>query len=199
MIFREVLPIAAASLPLEPFRAHLRLGSGFGDEALQDAALEPVVRAALAAIEARIGKALLTRSFVGQLQSWQSPLRQPLSLAPVLSLDSLVLTDAEGQDSPIDPGLYRLLADPHSPQIVPTTSRLPVIPSGGTVAIELTAGMAQSWEETPPDLAQAVLRLAAHYYDHRADARGSMVRLPFGVSELLAPYRRLRLSGEVRG
>ena len=56
--------ISVASLPLVEFRAHLRLGTGFGEDSLQDGVLEGFLRAAIAGIEAQIGKVLIARDFV---------------------------------------------------------------------------------------------------------------------------------------
>ncbi len=45
-------------------REHLRLGTGFGEDGLQDPVLAGFLRAALAAIEGRTGKALIARDFL---------------------------------------------------------------------------------------------------------------------------------------
>ena len=48
----EETGVAEADLPLEPFKAHLRMGSGFGTETVQEPVLASFLRAAIAAIEA---------------------------------------------------------------------------------------------------------------------------------------------------
>ena len=53
------LPLSA--LPIAEFRAHLRLGTGFAEDSLQDSVLEGFLRAALAAVEGRCGKVLIAR------------------------------------------------------------------------------------------------------------------------------------------
>ena len=63
MVLVELTSLDLADLPMEAFRAHLRLGTGFADDAIQDEVLESYIRAALAAIEARLGKVLITRSY----------------------------------------------------------------------------------------------------------------------------------------
>jgi hypothetical protein len=55
MMLTEVTALPQAVLPVAQFRDHLRLGSGFDDDALQDGLIETYLRAAIAAIEARIG------------------------------------------------------------------------------------------------------------------------------------------------
>ena len=64
MILTEVSAPPAAAVPVRAFAEHLRLGSGFADDGSEDAVLELYLRAAMAAIEARLGRALLAREFV---------------------------------------------------------------------------------------------------------------------------------------
>ena len=58
----ELEPVPTAALPLSALRDHLRLGTGFADDALQDAILEAALRGALGAVEARIGRMLIART-----------------------------------------------------------------------------------------------------------------------------------------
>ena len=64
MILIEEAPLSDAAMPLDAFKQHLRMGSGFGVESVQDAMLASFLRAAIVAIEARTSKALLRRTFV---------------------------------------------------------------------------------------------------------------------------------------
>ena len=58
--FLGFVPIVAFfALPLAALRDHLRLGTGFGDDSLQDGVLEQALRGAIAAIEGRTEKALI--------------------------------------------------------------------------------------------------------------------------------------------
>ena len=59
----EKAQIEDADLPLDAFKAHLRQGTGFGNDTLQDAVLTGFLRAAISAIETRIGKVLMQRIF----------------------------------------------------------------------------------------------------------------------------------------
>lgn len=63
MMMVEMSSVSSALLPITELTDHLRLSSGFADDGSQDAQLESCLRAALAAIEARIGKALFRRGF----------------------------------------------------------------------------------------------------------------------------------------
>ena len=67
MMLIEESQLPEAALPVAALRRHLRLGTGFAEDDLQDAVLGSFLRAALAAIEARTGKALMARGFVWTL------------------------------------------------------------------------------------------------------------------------------------
>ena len=49
MILIEEAPLSDAAMPLEAFKQHLRMGSGFGVESVQDAMLASFLRAAMVA------------------------------------------------------------------------------------------------------------------------------------------------------
>ena len=73
MMLIELTTVPLAALPVQIFKDHLRLGTGFADDGVQDGLAESCLRAAMAAIEARIGKALLSRNFQLVLQGWRDP------------------------------------------------------------------------------------------------------------------------------
>lgn len=189
----EISEVPLAGLPLDAFKAHLRLGTGFSDGSVQDEVLESLFRAALAAIEARTSKAVLTREFELRLRLWTSAVAQVFPIAPVSSIVSLTRVDAEGAESAVDPGTYRLRADAHRPALEAAGTLLPAIPNGGEVRVRFIAGYAVDWDGVPPDLRQAVLLLAAHYYEYRAETALAEGCMPFGVSALIARYSDLRL------
>ena len=96
MILTEVSAPPAAAVPVRAFAEHLRLGSGFADDGSQDAVLELYLRAAMAAIEARLGRALLARDFSWTVTRWREDACQGLPIAPVRSVAAVTLVDAEG-------------------------------------------------------------------------------------------------------
>ncbi|MGB1209276.1 MAG: head-tail connector protein, partial [Paracoccaceae bacterium] len=67
------------------------------------------------------------------------------------------------------------------------------IPTGGMAQIHFTAGFGPTFGDVPADLRQAVLLLAAHYYEYRDETALSEGCMPFGVTALLARYRKMRL------
>ncbi len=195
MILTEQSTTPAAALPVAAFRDHLRLGTGFADDGAQDALLEALLRAAMAAIEGRTGKVLLTRDFLWQLTSWRGVERQPLPVAPVTALGSVTVVDRQGEATVLAASAYRLEKDSHRPQLSAGGRALPAIPLGGRVEIRFEAGFGAGWASIPADLAQAVFLLAAHYHAHRSEAAFGEGGMPFGVLALLERWRTVRVLG----
>jgi uncharacterized phiE125 gp8 family phage protein len=150
----------------------------------------------MAAIEARIGRALLSRSFSWTLTRWRADASQGLPIGPVRSVDAITLVSADGEESAVDPVCWSVLRDSQSPRLVGRYGRsLPRIPRAGHAEIRFTAGFGETWDEVPPDLRQAVFLLAAHYYENRAEAGTSSGSMPFGVLVLIEAYRSMRIGG----
>jgi uncharacterized phiE125 gp8 family phage protein len=193
MMLIEETGVSRDALPLAEFKAHLRLGTGFAEEGLQEPVLESFLRAAIAAIEARTGKVLIRRVFHWTHSEWRAPDGQPMPVAPVTAITSLTLHSRDGDHEGIGPAFYRLEADAHRPVLRPQGAMLPAIPRGGTAEIVFEAGFSENWAGLPADLAQAVLLLAAHYYEYRDETALGGGCMPFGVSSLIERYRTVRL------
>jgi uncharacterized phiE125 gp8 family phage protein len=185
----------ADALPLAAFKAHLRLGSGFADDSLQDDLLAGYLRATLAAIEARTGKVLFERILQWRLPRWAEPSHQPLPVAPVTAIASVALRSADGAVSEVSSELYGLERDTHRPRLFAMGRCLPAIADGGEAVVSITAGFGPSWDDIPADLQQAVQLLGAHFYEHRTEVSGAVRAMPFGVVSLLEPYRNIRVLG----
>lgn len=193
MMLIEETTVPDVALPVDQFKAHLRLGTGFGEESLQDSVLKGFLRAAIAAIEARTGKVLIARDFTWTLRVWRDRAVQSLPVAPIGSVAQVSVIDVLGDETVLDVASYRLEADNQSPRLRPISGLLPVVPTGGEVKIGFTAGIATDWGGLPADLGQAVLLLAAHYYEYRRETGLSDGCMPFGVTSLIQRYRTVRL------
>ncbi len=194
MMLVEQTSVPVEALPLGALRDHLRLGSGFADDALQDGVLEECLRAALAAVEARTGKALIARVWTWTVTAWRDLGRQVLPVAPVAAVTGFAIRDMNGVVTPVAAERWRLEPDLHRPTLVSTGLVFPTIPVGGAAEITFSAGFAAAWSGVPADLRQAVMLLASHYYEHRHEvATGG--GLPQGVAVLVERYRTVRLFG----
>jgi len=191
----EQTTVPGEALPVTEFKDHLRLGTGFADDGVQDSVLDSYLRASMAAIEARTGKILITRSYSWTLTCWREFNSQALPVAPVAAINEVKVIDRNGVETIIAPEVYRLQPDSQRPRIIATATRLPSIPTHGSVEVQFDAGYGASWAELPPDLGQAVFLLAAHYYENRSTMVSGERPMPFGVSLLIDRYRTVRLFG----
>ncbi len=195
MMLIEESAVPQSALPLDEFKDHLRLGTGFANSGLQDAVLESFLRAAIAAIEARTGKILITRDFSWTLSCWRDQSGQALPAAPINAVTSVEMTDAGGTVSVLDAASYYLEQDQQRPRLRAKSGLLPLVALGGSVEIRFTAGIGASWGDLPADLGQAVLLLAAHYYEYRSETALGSGCMPFGVTSLIERYRTVRILG----
>ncbi|MBR9764658.1 MAG: hypothetical protein GYB53_14300 [Rhodobacteraceae bacterium] len=193
MILIEVNQVAAAVLPVSQFKQHLRLGTGFAEDSAQDDVLEGYIRAALAAIEGRTGQAIYQRDFIWTVQGWAKAEAQAFPLAPVRLIQQVTLVDKQGARVSEDPGDYTFDEDVFAPKFRALKGKLPEPPADGKIEVLVTAGAALNWGEVPPDLAQAVLLMASHYYEYRNDVALGKGCTPFGVTALLERYRPMRI------
>lgn len=198
MMLIEQTQVPDAALPVGEFRNHLQLGSGFADDGLQDAVVLPVLKAAIASVERETGKVLLDKRFQYVVTAWRSLERQVLPVAPVSGIVSLTITDMAENATVIEASDYTLARDTHRPALRWGGLVLPVIPVGGTAEIVFDAGFGATWGDVPGDLAQAVLMLAAHFYDNRSALVERAKPMPMGVRSLLMGHRDVRLFGGVR-
>ncbi|WP_316014563.1 head-tail connector protein [Roseobacter sp. HKCCA0434] len=182
MILTERTGPGALPVALGDFSDHLRMGTGFADDGAEDAALEMYLRAATAAVEARIGKALITRALRLELTDWRGS--HGLAIAPLAGVEAVRVIDAGGTAREMSG--WRVVRDAHRPMVEAALS----VPTGGRVEIDFTAGYGAEPADVPADLRQAVLLLAASYYENRS---GSEAHWPFGVLALLDAHRPVRL------
>lgn len=195
MVLEETGVVPGSALPVAALADHLRLGTAFQGDALQAGLLESQLRAAIAVIEARTAKALLSRGFRLVLGGWRGEGAQALPVAPVSALGEVALVDAAGARVVLEAGRFRLERDAHRPKLAAVSGALPAIPFGGRVEIAVTAGFGAAWVDVPADLRQAVMLLAAQFYETRHDAGDAVAGLPVAVQALIERWRTVRILG----
>ena len=191
MMLTEVAPVPDGALPVQAMKDHLRLGTGFSDDGMQDALIAGYLRAALAAVEGRIGKALIARRFSLALVRWRDRAAQALPLAPVGQVVSVTLVDGAGATA-LAGSRWRLEADMHRPRLVSVGALFPEVVEGGRAEVVFDAGFG-AWDAVPADLRQAVLLLAAQYHELRHET--AQAAMPFGVRALIERWRTVRVLG----
>ncbi|MEM1074956.1 MAG: hypothetical protein AAF665_13850 [Pseudomonadota bacterium] len=199
MMLIEETTVPDSALPVEDFKAHLRLGTGFGQDAMQDEVLAGFLRAAISAIEARTGKILISRSFSWTLNFWRDRDAQVLPVAPVTEVTRVSTLDRLGAQTVVPESDYWLERDSQRPRLRTAATSLPHVPPGGSAVIEFGAGFGPGWADMPNDLQQAVFLLGAHYYEYRNETTLGGGCMPFGVTSLIERYKVLRISaGRIR-
>ncbi|MDJ0992613.1 MAG: hypothetical protein QNI90_03505 [Dinoroseobacter sp.] len=188
----EETSVPAEALPLQQFREHLRLGSGFSNSTLQDTLLESTLRAAIGAIEYRTGKALFRRAFVLRLEDWAGPTFQPILRGPLVQVSSVRLVSFGGEFTEVAGSTYKVVPDEYRAGIKARTT-LPQIPHHGYAEVRFEAGYSLDWDAVPESLAQAVMVLGSHFYDTRTGVPDT--GLPMLVRVLIEAFRDLRLFG----
>ena len=193
MLLKETTPAAMNPVPLREFGAHLRLSHGFNDDGSEDALLEIYLRNATAVVERRTGQALIARPYLLQSACWDRKGHMTLPVGPVGQIDALRYV---GPGGTID-------LDPEDWVLEPGTTRQKVtgagggalwpLPHGSVAEFEFTAGYGTSWNDVPDDLRQAVILLAAHYYEDRSGNIEIEGGLPYGVLSIVEQHRPVRL------
>ena len=178
-------PPAGEPVTLTEAKTHLRI-----DHGEEDALIAGVLVAATRAAEARAGLAFLSQQWRFALDA--APQTVALPIAPCASIDAVSVIDADGAAQAVDPPLYD--AAPGAPGRV---RRKGIWPAPGPrldgVRIDFTAGYADA-ASVPAALKQAVMTLAAHFYETRSATREErFYTVPQSVDALIAPYRRVRL------
>ncbi len=170
-------------------KSHLRVDISDDDDLITE-----LIGAATQQVESVTGLALIRQTWRLYRDTWPANLMIELGPTPILSVDNVVVYDADGSPSSLAAANY--VVDRHS-----QPARLQIIGSitGPGVAIngievDFTAGYGSAGDDVPPPLRQAILMLVAHWYEHReAVAAAGGAPVPKGLEALIAPYREPRL------
>jgi uncharacterized phiE125 gp8 family phage protein len=188
MILSETGGTPVATPPLDAFRAHLRLASGFADEAPEDASAAGYLAAAVAAVERRLGGPLVVRRLAASLSRLDRDGRLRLPAGPVTAIAGAMMEGPAGTRA-LDTAGWTVEAEARRPRLSRAGGPLPAIPPGHRLRVEFDAGLAPDWDRVPADLAEAVLLLAATLYEER-DLGAAW---PPAAMALCAPHAPVRL------
>lgn len=193
MLLKDTAPAAVQPVPLDEFAAHLRLGHGFEDDGSENALLELYLRNATGVLETRLSQALIRRDYTLQTGTWDRHGHAVMPVGPVTEITRISLVTASGS-ADLAPTMHALAPGAFRQKVTGVAGgALPAIPPGGYAEITFTAGHGADWTAVPDDLRQAVLILAAHYYENRSGDPAFTTGLPMGVAALVEPHRPVRL------
>ena len=187
-------PLALAPPETEPVtlveaRQFLRL-----DQADEDDLVTTLITAARLMVEAAAGRCLIEQPWRIVLDRWPANGEIRLPLSPLMRIEAARVYDLLGAAQPVAESALTLdrTADP---PLIRVMGELPEIGrSHGAIEIDVVAGYGASAAEVPAPLRQAVLRLAARWFEERGDvASRDAQALPKTIAALVAPFRRGRL------
>jgi uncharacterized phiE125 gp8 family phage protein len=183
---------AAEPIALDEAKAHLRV-----DGAAEDTLIASLIVTSRLHVEAAVGLALITQSWSWFLDAWPLGPALDLPLRPVQSIAAVRTYDEAGTPAPLDPATWFLDGAGAPPRLVrqgalawPKPARI-----ANGIEVAFTAGYGDAAADVPPPIRQAILVLVAHWYEHRSplETTARAEPLPNMVSDLLAPYRTVRL------
>jgi uncharacterized phiE125 gp8 family phage protein len=166
------------------------------DSAVEDPVVASLILAARLHIEGALDIAMVTQSWSLFLDGWPEDGRVSIPLGPLKSVDSVKVYDAEDTAQTVSPQTYAVDLSSLRPRLVRQAGAVWPTPGRAANGIEiaLTAGYGDTTDKVPQPIRQALLMLAAHWYEQREPVVFEKPdELPHGVADLLKPYRRVRL------
>jgi uncharacterized phiE125 gp8 family phage protein len=171
-------------------RNHLRI-----DATETDAQVQAFLETATAQLDAADGR--LNGFCIGEQTWWMFAPCFPangvlrLALRPVMSITSVIYTDAAGAEQTLPTTDWRWEDDTFGDVILrPSGITWPQTAERGD-AVRITAVLGHAPADMPAPVLQAVRLMVAHYFENRAMAAfgGGFGHLPEGVEELTQSYR----------
>lgn len=193
MILTELTNIVPKELPIQGLRNHLRLGTGFNEDDLQDDLLELYLRSAIQIIEKHTGLILVLRSFMCVFNSREFDRSVKLPVLPVLKVTRVTLIDASGTKVELTKDSFRLDTRQDNPVVILKTQQVTGMCNADYIEVVFDAGYASYWNKLPSDLAHIVIILAAHFYENRFNHSNDRRSFPMMVTAVIETYRIIRI------
>lgn len=177
-------PPALEPVTVDEIKAYLRV-----ETADEDALITRLAAAARRTAEAMTGRAFITQSWRLTFDRWPPSRTMELPLPPLRTVDAVrLIDDADTEtvwpavnyvvDATTEPGRLRL-----------RDGAAPPVPGRDIagLAVDFTAGYGSQPTDVPADPRQAMIRLAAHWFEHRDAPEAGP--LPRALEALFAPSR----------
>jgi len=179
---------------LDQAKAHLRVDFADDDD------IQDMIYEAVNVIDGPkgIGVALLPQSWVMSLDIWPNG-SIIIPLGPIISVDSIIYIDPNGNEQTLDTSLYVYDLDTEPLYINRAfgvawpASRYQI----GSIKVNFTAGYANA-DAIPSDFKRALKLLIGHWYKNREavvgiESRDTPNDMPFAVESILERYRAGRI------
>lgn len=186
MTIITITPPASEPVSLAEAKLFLRV-----DHDAEDELIPLLITAAREAVEAAIGRALITRRVRESLDIWVREAAQGavLGLGPVTNVVAVRLLADNGSQSVLDPERYRLDGNRDRPRLVFASGVPATLRQIGGIEIEYDCGYAEEAGDLPIALRLATLQIAASLYELR-QGEGA---IPETARALMRPFAPARL------
>lgn len=186
MSITVVAPSASEPVSLAEAKLFLRI-----DNNAEDELIETLITAARDAVEAGVGRVLITRRVRESLDIWRREATRGavLALGPVMNVVAVRLLAESGAQSVLDPERYRVEGQRDRPRLVFPPGLPATLRSAGGIEIEYDAGFADNAADLPVALRVAVLQIVTALYEARPMEGG----MPDAARALMRPFAPVRL------
>ena len=179
-------------ITLAEAKAHLRV-----EQTAEDALIGSLIITSRLHIETALGLALITQGWSYFIDRWPKSRDIILPLRPVQAINAIRIYADDTTYVTLPAGTFALDGAGLPARVVRTASATPSNPARASGGIEfaLTAGFGATPAAVPAPIRQALLLLVAHWFEHRdpIEIGSAETRIPAVVSDLLAPYKPVRL------
>lgn len=177
---------AVEPITLAEAKAFLRLDTG-----TDDAFVASLITTSRLHIEAALDLALITQSFTLAVKDNRRRAIQ-IGVHPLKSVDAIRLIASDGIATNLDLDPVEIDGTDRPARVMLPAG---VAPSNCKVEVDFTAGFGDAASDVPEPIRHALLLLIAHWYENRepVSVGSAAAKIPSMVSELLAPYREVKL------
>jgi uncharacterized phiE125 gp8 family phage protein len=184
----ETIPISSEKLSI-----HLRLADGFSSESNEDANLLHYIKSATQIIEHKIQSAIVSKKYSWTLKAWPSSFLDIRELSMPLErcthIESINITASDGSTRDIFDSNWHLLG-----RRLYCNTPVPRLHTNECIVVQFWSGFGKTQDDVPDDIKQAVLLLAAHYFESRyASGNERLSRIPYNIEEIIEYYRPIRV------
>lgn len=182
---------AQEPVSLEEAKTFMRL-----DGTQDDVLVSTLITAARIHIETTIGKVLITENWSFFLDKWPKSKTIYFPLDPIQEIEEIRFHNSEDSYTVIDVEDYSIDLVSSNPRLLFNGAK-PTAPSKklNQLEIRFVAGYGDTPADVPSDLKQALLMLAAHWFEQRDPIAfgGSFAEIPRTIEALLSNYKKYKV------
>ncbi len=184
-----LVPPALEPVGLADAKTFLRIEGAQDDDLVM-----ALLSAARLMVEAASGRMLIDQTWRIVLDGWPASGRVRLPVSPLRGIIAARVFGVDGQSQLLAGGALVPETGAEPPVLVQAQPLSPPGRNSQGVEIDVLIGHGPLAADVPAPLRQAVLRLAAFWFENRGDAlAGDATALPAEIMALINPYRRKRL------